>query len=157
MLGWPQVKGLTMVRVERENAEVRDGIEIGEAANISGVRVLLAYGNAVIRGQVNVTGGTFPHGTRMMVSARRVGASTSNPMMMGIQPAEVDTRGRFTIEGLAAGEYELQLRVFGPGIPNAPPVKQNVSVPEGGETPVAFALNLATFQQGNTPQQGTAP
>lgn len=150
MLGWPQVKGLSMVRIERDNVEARDGIEITEAANISGVRVLLAYGNAVIRGQVNVTGGTLPQGARMMVSARRAGSNTSGPMPMGMQPAEVDTRGRFTIEGLAAGEYELQLRLFGPNVPNAPPLKQNVSVPEGGESAVTFALNLATFNKGDT-------
>jgi protocatechuate 3,4-dioxygenase beta subunit len=152
MLGWPPVKGLSLVRVDRENVEQRDGIDIAEGANVTGVRVLLAYGNAVIRGQVNVTGGALPQGVRMIVSARRAGAAPPGWAQMGMQPAEVDTRGRFTIEGVAAGEYELQLRLFGPGYMNVQPLKQAVTVPEGGETPVTFALNLgALVRGGDTP------
>ncbi len=150
MLGWPPVKGLTLVRVERENAEMRDGIEITEGANVTGVRVLLAYGNAVIRGQVNVTGGVLPQGVRMMVSARRAGANTPGLMPMGILPSNVDARGRFAIEGLAAGDYELQLRLFGPDYMNVQPLKQTVSIPEGGETPVTFAVNLNALVRGNS-------
>ncbi len=154
MLGWPPVKGLSFVRVERDNAEARDGIEIGEGANISGVRVVLAYGNAVIRGQVTLTGGTLPPGARMMVSARRPGTPGGPIGPVGIQPTEVDARGRFAIEGVAAGDYELQLRVFGQNIPNTvQPVKQNVTVPESGDTTVNFNVNIGTLlnNKGNTP------
>ena len=149
MLGWPPVKGLSFVKVERENVEARDGIEIAEGANINGLRVVLAYGNAVIRGQVTVTGGPLPQGARMMVSARRAGTG-SGPI--GIQPTEVDSRGRFAIEGVAAGDYEIQLRVFGPNLPpNTQPLKQNVTVPEGGEATVNFNVTPATLIKGNTP------
>lgn len=147
-LGWPQVKGLTLVRVEREGVEQREGIEIAaEGAQITGVRLVLAYGSAVVRGQVNVTGGTLPPGARMSAMLRRPGATNQQP---AAPPVEVDTRGRFVLEGVAAGEYELHLHLYGPNVPRRPPLKQNVSVTEGGETTVTLVLDLNAASKGDT-------
>jgi hypothetical protein len=146
-LGWPPVKGLTFVRVEREGVEQRSGIDLTEGAQLTGVRVVLAYGSAVVRGQVNITGGTLAQGARLFVSARRTTATDGPP---ALRPVEVDTRGRFLIEGLMAGEYELQVNLFPPAHQNRPPVKQNITVGDGGEQQVTLVFDLSDPNKGGT-------
>ena len=99
-------QGLTLSRVEMNGAVVTGGIDVAEGAQVSGVRVVVAYGNAVIRGQVNYVNGTLPQNARVFAVARRAG---SDPITGGrVYP--VDTRGRFLIEGLAAGEYDVSVQ-----------------------------------------------
>lgn len=141
---FPQPKGFTLLRVERGGVEVpREGIEIGAGEQISGIRLVIGYGTGVVRGQVSVTGGALPEGARLNVSAQRVGAATG-----GFGGAEIDSRGRFSLEGLMPGEYELTVRASVRGAPGAPPprfpsVKQTVSVLDSGEVSVSFVYDLS--------------
>lgn len=140
-----EVKGLAFSRIEVNGAEQREGITITEGAQVSGVRVVLVYGNATLRGQLSFPGGvsTPPAGVRTVVIARRVGGSENNRFTKG---AEADTRGRFQLEGLPAGEYEVQARSFGP---NGPPLlseSMRVSVNESGDV----TINLTLAQAPNT-------
>ena len=142
--GFPPVKGFMLLRVERGGVEApREGLEIGPGEQLSGVRLVMGYGTGVVRGQVSVTGGALPEGVRLSVSSRRVGASTA-----GFGGTEVDSRGRFTIEGLLAGEYELSLRAYVPGVlaaqgPRFPTVRQTVSVLDTGEVSVTLVYDLS--------------
>jgi hypothetical protein len=91
---------------------------------------------------VSVTGGALPEGVRLSVSSRRVGASSP-----GFGGTEVDSRGRFAIEGLMAGEYELSLRAYVPGVlaaqgPRFPTVRQTVSVLDTGEVSVTLVYDI---------------
>jgi hypothetical protein len=123
-------------------------------------RLVFAYGQAVVRGQIQLVGGVLPEGVTMSVSARR----TDTQALGGIRPAQVDARGRFTLEGLAAGEYELTLTasprfavVVGPdGVPTptSTPVpgfprsiRQKVAVSQSGEVQVALTLDLTPKEQ----------
>jgi predicted phage tail protein len=75
---------------------------------------------------------------RMIVIARRIG-SNDDQWSKG---AEADTRGRFQLEGLAAGEYEVQARAFstiGRG-PTLMSESQRVSVGEGGDVTISLTL-----------------
>ncbi|HKG14388.1 MAG TPA: carboxypeptidase-like regulatory domain-containing protein [Pyrinomonadaceae bacterium] len=139
-----EVKGLAFSRVEVNGAEQRDGINIAEGAQVTGVRVVLVYGTATLRGQVSVAaGGALPQGARTLVVARRVGG----PESRFTKGAEADTRGLFQMEGLPAGEYEVQARSFGP---NGPPLvgePVRVSVNEGGDVTV----NVTLAQSPNAP------
>lgn len=135
-----EVKGLVFSRVELGGAEQNDGITISEGANVTGVRVVLVYGSATLRGQANVAGGAaLPQGSRTFVVARRVGTSEGRPT----KAADADARGRFQIEGLPAGEYEVRALVFGNDRGRGPllvsePVR--VSVNEGGDATVSLVL-----------------
>jgi Carboxypeptidase regulatory-like domain len=141
-----ETKGLAFARVEVGGAEQRDGLEITEGAQVTGVRIVLAYGTGVIRGQVSFPGGGAPpQGTRVVVIARRAGSDSQ-----GTKGGEADTRGRFQIEGLSAGEYEVQARAFGTG-PAYQSEPQRVSVGEGGGD-LTLSLNLTPIQpQGGRP------
>ncbi|MEK6320174.1 MAG: carboxypeptidase-like regulatory domain-containing protein [Acidobacteriota bacterium] len=147
--GYEAAKGFSLMRVEREGAAQRDGIDVVAGENVSGVRVVIGYGTCVVRGQVRVQGGELTPDTRLRIMARRL-ESDSMPAS-----TVADARGRFTIEGLLPGEYEITLNPMfvtpsSPGappppsrLPNRKPVKQNVTVANGVETEVTLVLDLA--------------
>ncbi|MGH9937428.1 MAG: carboxypeptidase regulatory-like domain-containing protein, partial [Blastocatellia bacterium] len=135
-------RSLKIVRIERGGADMSEGIVVTGREEISGVRIVFGKGSGVIRGQVKVVGGALPEGWRMNVSASNEkdagAASFDGPGGY----AEVDDKGRFVIEGLLPGEYQLVL-IARPEInPNSPPpsvenmpapVTQKVIVTKGQE------------------------
>lgn len=150
MSSWPQMKEFSLLRVERGGVEQRDGIEVAAGEHVTGLRVVVSYGTAVIRGQVKIEGDPLPEGTRMFVFARRPGApEASNPAG---RASQVDARQRFTVEGVPAGEYELTLRLYGPNLKDRQPkeMKQAVTVGDAGEISV-------TLVYPNTPDADPKP
>jgi len=143
-------KGLSLMRVEREGVSLRDGVDVAAGENVSGVRVVLGYGTCVVRGHVRVQGGELTSGTRLIISAGRLGA---DGMRRSTTP---DARGRFSLEGLLPGEYEITVTTMSvtPSAPGAPPppgirssrtlATQNVTVANGVETEVTLVIDLAS-------------
>ncbi|HEV2707543.1 MAG TPA: carboxypeptidase-like regulatory domain-containing protein [Pyrinomonadaceae bacterium] len=135
------VRGLSLLRVEREGVELRNGqLEVGDGAQVTGVRVVLAYGAGVIRGQIVLRDGdqtaSVPPGVRLIVFANRVGAS---PQQFR-RGADADARGRFIFEGLPAGDYELTVPALGSSRAGA--ARQVVTVPDSGEVNVTINLEI---------------
>jgi hypothetical protein len=138
---YPMPKGLSLVRLERDGVEQPEGIEVSAGEQVTGVKLVLGYGTGVIRGQVKIEGGASLDGARMFINCRQIpngqgrGAPTSSP----------DTRGRFTLDGLFAGDYEISLYITLSPAPGRPPfqksVTQKVSIANGTETPVTFVIN----------------
>jgi len=138
-------QGFSLLRIERDGVEQRDGIEITPSEQVIGVRLVIAYGNAEILGQVKIEGGALPEGIHLRVLARR----TDEPPNRYSLNAEVDARGRFEFKGLAAGDYEL---VIGPmsvyhsgGAPRQqlPTAKQTITVANGAKLPVTLVFDLS--------------
>jgi hypothetical protein len=138
-LGWPQVKGFTLARVQRDSVDQPEGIEVAPGERIAGVRVVVAYGASTIRGQVQFS---TPRPTSGSIHAevRRNGA----PVGTGGGFGEVDALGRFVVENLAAGEYEVTLFEDYPSFGSEqrrPPVDRKVvNVPENGEAQVTLVF-----------------
>jgi 5-hydroxyisourate hydrolase-like protein (transthyretin family) len=144
---YPIPKGLTLLRVERDGVEQTDGVEIGAGEEVSGVRVVVAFGTGVIRGQVKIEGGQR-EGSGIFITCRKVGNSTE-PY---IQPVTTDLRGRFDFEGLMTGEYELSMNAMIAPVAGGPPsrprvAKQTVSIVNGTETEVTFIIDLNEGKQ----------
>ena len=137
--GWPPLKGFSLLRVERDGVEQRAGIvEVPAGGQVSGVRVVIEYGTGVIRGQARVENGVLPEGSHIYISVRR--ASQTELSLPG---AEVDARGRFVIDGLPAGEYQLRLSgSLGRAGTHFKPVVQNVQVTNGAETQATLVIDL---------------
>ena len=134
-------KGFSLLRVEHNGAEVKN-LEVSAGDNISGVRVVFAYGTAKITGTVEIKNGALPPGVRLMVIPTREGAASG---LAGVMPAEVDSQMKFTIEGLTPGNYTLRfgLMNFNRDQPfNLPPYSQPVIV-TGSDPPVTLVLDLA--------------
>ena len=141
-------KGFSVLRVERDGQVMSDGIEVEAGEQITGVKLVLAYGTSIIRGQVKVEGGELADNMILGVQARRTG----DEPVAGI-PAIVDARRRFVLEGLSAGVYEVELLVMSNDGRSAPtpitPVKQTVTVPQAGAVEITLTLNLAARDKDN--------
>jgi protocatechuate 3,4-dioxygenase beta subunit len=140
---YPTVPGFALARIEREGVVQRE-IEATAGAQLTNVRVVIEYGTGSVRGLVKIENGPLPEGTQMYVSVRRRGETT--PQRRG---AQVDSRGRFVIEGMPSGEYELTLQTFTMGAQpprSFPTVKQNVSVANGAESETTLTLDLNAKQ-----------
>lgn len=145
---YPIPKGLSLLRVERDGVEQPAGVEIGAGEQVSGVKVVVAFGTGAIRGQVKFEGGALREGSRIFITCRKVGNSPE-PY---IQPVTTDLRGRFDFEGLLTGEYELSMNAMIAPVAGGPPsrprsAEQTVSVVNGTETEVTFVVDLNESKQ----------
>ncbi|MGA9770834.1 MAG: carboxypeptidase-like regulatory domain-containing protein [Blastocatellia bacterium] len=141
----PESKGFFISRVERGGVEYANGIEVRPDENVNGVRVILGYASGRIRGLVKIQGGKLPADTKISVFVRRVGG----PDVQSFPNIEVDPNGRFLIEALLTGEYEISAHVFRTSIreggsysPLAKEVSQKVSVINGAESNVMLVVEL---------------
>jgi 5-hydroxyisourate hydrolase-like protein (transthyretin family) len=107
MISVTQMSGardLVMSRIEQNGAPVSDGIEVEAGEQVTGVRVVLAYGSFAIRGELRVVGGAAPAGLRFFASLRRVDQPAANT-----PGSEIDARGQFVLENLPPGEYDIRI------------------------------------------------
>ena len=135
------VMGLTLVRIERDGIAQPAGVEIKDREHVTGVRLVVSYGNGTIRGLVKIENGELPSNARFFV---RFTSPADDPTRAAtMSPPEVDSRGHFLIEGLAAGTYELRASIFIPNSNTRPPTAtQQVNVADGAVTEVTLTLKL---------------
>lgn len=149
-LAWPRLKGLSPLHLKREGVDQPGGLEVRKGEHVKDVHIAYAYGTAVVRGQVQFRGGARPAGARFFAQTRRAGG-TSPVTGWG----EVDALGRFVIENLSAGEYELLLvdvsTPDAPGDKRQPVARQAINVPDGGELRVTLLYDLSAKPKGNEP------
>jgi hypothetical protein len=139
---YPPVQNLRLVRIERDGMAQPGGIEVTPGAEISNVRLIFEYGSGSIHGQVRVENGQLPEGATMFVGVVKPGEESST-RPVGL--ATVDSRGRFLIEGIPTGDYQiiLRFRFLQPVNRRFPTARQNVSVTNGMETEVTLVLDLS--------------
>ncbi len=131
-------KGFNVARMERDGVVATRGIEVKDGENVTGVRVILSYGSAIIRGVVALENGPLPQGARVSISLGKPGERH-----LGLRPPVVDERGRFLIEGIPAGTYELTTII---GITTqqkaARVFKRIVTVQDGSTTDVTITVDM---------------
>jgi protocatechuate 3,4-dioxygenase beta subunit len=147
-------------RVERDGVEIKSAFEIRQGERITGVRIILIRPNERIRGHVEAADGKLPEGLTLQISANPIQATSSEGSLAtfwgGNGGATADEKGRFVIENLAAGEYELTLHAMvrlgeseWKSVPIVGSNRQRVIVSGGSETQVRFTI-------GQTPKQSEA-
>jgi hypothetical protein len=98
-----------IVRIERDGVPQTGPIEVKDGEQIGGIRVVVQYRShtGAIRGQVKLENGE-PPASRIFVSLRPYDPATgSQPKNWALPAPEIDSRGRFYVQGLAAGTYEI--------------------------------------------------
>lgn len=142
-------KGFSLLRMERDGAEVKD-MELVAGEAVTGVRLIFTYGNGSIFGRVEIKGGTLPPGARMSVNLRRDGEDAGNSPPLKF--AEADSRGQFLIEGLTAGNYKVTVNVFMADFDSSrklPKAEQIVTVAGDGRQDVSMVLDMTPQQKEN--------
>lgn len=141
----------SLLRVERDGAAQREGVQINPGEQVTGVRIVIGHGTNIVLGQLRVTGGSLPEDAILVVNAYRAGTEIVNG-----RSRQFEAGGRFVIEGLTPGDYELKLSAYflsgsspETGKLNERLNKRAQTVTVGGnqETQVTFVIDL-------TPKEG---
>jgi hypothetical protein len=137
----PDAKGYLITRITSDRDLPNRQMELAPGQNVSGVRVYLTYGTAVIKGEVKVEGGSLPVDTMLYIGLQQENQGAR------LNSTQVDARGRFVITGVPAGNYEVTLQVlslgpspFPAGVPRSQ--RQPVSISDDSESQITFTLNL---------------
>jgi uncharacterized surface anchored protein len=131
---------LRVMRIERDGTVYRNGIEIKEREQITGLRVVVGQANGTIRGVLKLPEGVvLPAPARLLVNVRKIDEPTASSRV------EADARGQFLVEDLVPGTYEFDVAVVGvrdqrPSIQR--PV-QTVVVTNGAIADVTITLQLS--------------
>ena len=131
-----QPEGFTIVRTEQNGAPVPRGIEVKDGEQVTGVRIIVSYGTATLRGSVTVTG-SVPDGARIFA---RLTKPTTPAQQLAMVP--VDARGQFLMEGLPVGVYEISVTTFLSNSRTPTSAKREVTVVDGIVNEVSLTLDL---------------
>ena len=146
---------LQIKRIERDGVELREAVDVRPGEKITGVRIVVFQANGRIRGQVQIVGGKLPDEWRLQAYASRPSGALDEDWkrVASFQNrggfAEVDEKGRFVLEALPAGEYEVSVFAMvrdvqgGQSSLDSPRAKERVTVRENDETAVTITLDLA--------------
>ncbi len=135
-------KEISFVRMEHNSVEVKD-LDIAAGDQVSGVRLVFAYGTAVIAGRVEIKGGMLPQTAILNVQVDREDSSPVHPKFG--KGVKVDERKQFVIEGLAQGAYKLRLQAYdtATGDPiKVPSTEQTVTIAGNARHEITLVLDL---------------
>jgi len=132
---------IQLVRVERDGVVQPGGLTLKDGEQVTGVRLVVKFLTGAIHGQIKVEGDEAPY-SRMSVwitylDDKNQGVSFST----GNSSPQLDSRKRFTVEGLAAGTYEVNVAVFEPGRQETNRLfKQQVTVIDNAASDVTITI-----------------
>lgn len=145
----------TLLSVQRGGVDAAAGFDLSAGEQVADVRLRVGYGTSILRGQIEIRDGAqpaaLPPGATLDVYARRAGSVAA----IGAMPIEVDSRGRFLLEGLMGGEYELSVSGWlspssaDPQGRRLATVRQKINVSDAGETTVTIIYDLGKSPEGN--------
>lgn len=132
-------KGFSIARIERDNTVIVRGIPIQEREQLTGVRVVLNYGTATLRGVVEIENGTLPAGARIFIHIVKPAERENS---INLRPPPVDARGHFLIEGIPAGTYEVWASVSGVASRSNLQAKREVTFQDGVTTDITLTIDM---------------
>ena len=135
---------IEVVSVEQNGVLQPKTINLSEGEQVSGLRVVVKYNNfnGAINGQVKFEDGEMPPGSQIMVSLSPLDEKPSrSPFSASGNSPPVDSRGRFVMQHLEPGIYEVRVTVFVSGARYDAP-KQQVSVTNNAATDVIVTIKL---------------
>lgn len=132
-------------RIERDGVIQPRGLIIKDREHVTGVRIIVQFGNASLRGKIEVENGTLPADGGFYVWARLLGADQTVRFSGSNLRPQIDARGQFVIEGLTAGTYEIEAGVFVMSSKLRYTAKdQQIVVTAGSSTTVNITVDLAS-------------
>ena len=136
----PVAKGFVIARVERDGIVSQSSrLEVKDGEQLTGVRVIVSYGTATVRGMVKLENGSLPEGAAILVRLTKPGEVLPN-----FRPLTVaDERGHFLIDSLPAGTYEVWASIPGTPSVQARSAKRDVTLLDGQVTELTITIDMA--------------
>lgn len=131
-------KGFSITRIERDGVVV-PRIQLQDGEDVTGLKVFIAYGTAILRGVIEVENGKLPSNVRMYLQLTKSGENVSH-----FRGPQIDQRRHFFMEGIPAGDYELTAYITSPRRPPVP-IKRPVTLTDGAITDITFTIDASTF------------
>ena len=139
------LSALEIASVERNGVRQSGDINLKDGEQVAGLRIVakVVELTGAIRGQIKFENGESLRAARVIVSISRLNEHSSKSRLDGRSSPEVDSRGRFLIERLAAGTYELSVMMAPPGAHALDDVgRQQVTVTENRVSEVTVTVKL---------------
>jgi protocatechuate 3,4-dioxygenase beta subunit len=140
------LRALEIASVEQNGVRQSGDINLKDGEQVAGLRIVakVVELTGAIRGQIKFENGEPSRAARIIVSISRLNENSSKSLPEGMSsPPEVDSRGRFLIERLAAGTYELSVMMAPPGAQALDDVaRQQVTVTENRVSEVTVTVKL---------------
>jgi Carboxypeptidase regulatory-like domain len=134
---------LAVLRTERGGMAQKEGVQVAAGESITDIRVVLAITSGVLRGEIKTTGGDLDD-YDFDITATRVGGEQSFSKSI----YDVDASGRFTIEGLIPGDYEVTARATAADEHDSKvtTTRERVTVMKDTETSISLTIQLPAKQ-----------
>jgi hypothetical protein len=136
---------IDVVSIEQNGVLQPNTINLNDGEQVNGLRVVVRYNNftGAISGQLKFEDGEPPPGTEIMVSVNPLEEKPSrSPFGRSGNSPQVDSRGRFLIQHLEPGTYEVSVTVFARGQPRYSIPKQQVNVTNNAVTDVTLTVKV---------------
>ncbi|HYV10988.1 MAG TPA: carboxypeptidase-like regulatory domain-containing protein [Pyrinomonadaceae bacterium] len=132
---------LQLVRVERDGVVQPGGLILKDGEHVTGVRLIVKLLTGVIHGQIKFEGDEVPASHMSIWLSYLDDNKQGESFSMGNSSPQLDSRKRFTVEGLAAGNYEVNVALFGGSAQYPQTVfKQQVTVVENAASDVTITI-----------------
>jgi len=141
-LGGGTSSGVAISRIERDGLVQTSGVEVKDGEQVAGLKIFLNVNTGTIRGVVKTEHGELPPTARISLWLSNSGVEGGRMQPQPMQPATVDSRGHFIVEGVAAGTYEVNANVFIPDARKSFSAKQQVNVSDGVVSEVTLNIDL---------------
>jgi Carboxypeptidase regulatory-like domain len=128
-------KGFSILRIERDGVPA-PRLEVKDAEQVTGVKIVVGYGTASVRGVVKIENGSLTPQSRIYVQLTKPGEEFSY-----LRPIMVDERGNFLIEGVPPGQYDINTSYMAGPVRKS--VKQPVTLTDGMVTDVRITIDVA--------------
>lgn len=137
-------KQMALVRIERDGILQPNGVTVKDGEQITGLRLTMKTLAATIHGQVKVEDGELPANARLSIWIDTMDESRSlYRVTSGDSSPRIDSRGRFLIEGLAGGTYQINIAVFEEGRSDSNRIfKQQVTITDNSVNDVTMTIKL---------------
>lgn len=136
----PETPQVGIVRVERDGIVLPRSFPVQDGEQIGNLRVVVKRFSGAIRGQVKFEDGEMPANSQISVFVTPVENEPDHPG--NTQGAHVDGRGRFSLDGLNAGTYEIRVSVGRDGQAIGPITRQRVVVADNAVSEVTVTIKL---------------
>ncbi len=148
---YPNLRAYNLSRIEQNGVPQPDGIEVKDGTPVTGIRAVLTYSALTLRGEVKIAGGSLPPNQLLYVRMQPMDRSNRSSTN-----ADADLRGRFLIEYLSPGEYEL---IVSPGVaPNSnrpdpnlmrafATARQRIVLRDANHPPVVITVDLSQKEE----------